>query len=254
MGIAGSFLSFILSNIFSEYCLSCGVRIGRFCDTSGERIDHEFHAFFSAGHTFAPSGSLDIPARLLCPPCWLRLPPLREKDYPVLEGVPVIAPFRTSSFLLSMVRYLKYSGGRSAAAPLSWWMAEALCRYLESEGKGRAGTALVPVPLHRSRRRRRGYNQAELLAEGVGRRTGIQLKKEAIFRIRDTGSQAALPPEERKSNVAGAFRANRPRERYRLILTDDLVTTGETAGECLRTLTEAGYRVEAVLAVGRSLD
>jgi len=253
MGAAGAFLSFLISSIFTEKCLICGAAISKTQDPPA-RLSQACYDFFSHRHTFSPLPGVELPALVLCPSCWLKLSPSLGPDPPLLRGVPVIAPFRTCRLLLSLVKYLKYSNGRSAALPLSWWMAEALIRYMEKLGMtGFYEIILVPVPLHRSRKRRRGYNQAELLARGIAARAGCGVRTDMIFRKKRTRSQAKLAPEERKSNVGGAFRAAGGCACGGIILVDDLVTTGETAGECLRELASAGHHVIAVLAAGTSL-
>ncbi|MFO7915529.1 MAG: hypothetical protein R6U43_07540 [Candidatus Krumholzibacteriales bacterium] len=253
MGAAGSFFSFLLSHIFTEKCLICGAAIPQSIDLGG-RFDRAFYGFFCARHTFSPVTGIELPARALCRSCWLKLSPALGQEPPLLGGVSVIAPFRTCSILLALVKYLKYSDGRSAASPLSWWMAEALIRYAEKPGApDLSEIVLVPVPLHRSRERRRRYNQAELLARGIAARSACGVRTDIVFRKKRTRSQAKLAPEKRKSNVAGAFRAAGGSASGGIVLVDDLVTTGETAGECLRVLASAGHSVIAVLAAGTSL-
>lgn len=253
MGAAGAFLSFLLSSIFTEKCLICGAVITQ-RRTLPTRSSRGCYDFFCQRHTFSPLPGLELPAMVLCPSCWLKLSPSLDVVPPLLGGVPVIAPFRTCRLLLSLVKYLKYSNGRSAASPLSWWMAEALIRYIQESGTtDLSEIRLVPVPLHRSRERRRGYNQAELLARKVAGRAGCGVRTDLLFREKRTRSQAKLAPEERKSNVEGAFRASGGRACGGIVLVDDLVTTGETAGECLRMLAPAGHHVIAVLAAGTSL-
>ncbi|MBD3423079.1 MAG: hypothetical protein GF417_01385 [Candidatus Latescibacteria bacterium] len=180
----------------------------------------------------------------------MELVPIFAGNPPELEQVPVLAPFRTGPLLLKLVKYLKYSGGRSAASGLSWWMAQKLICSCNTVNKK---ITLVPVPLHRSRRRRRGYNQAELVARGVSELTGLGVRTDLIARVRKTRSQAKLPPKGRKQNVAGAFRASGEAGGTGFILVDDIVTTGETAGECLGVLKDAGASPMAVLAAGTSL-
>ena len=112
---------------------------------------------------------------------------------------------------------------------------------------------LVPVPLHRSRRRCRGFNQAEELALGIAVTEGGHVVR-LLERWRDTGQQARLPVTDlsRRTNVAGAFRAvPRPsRVTARVALVDDLVTTGATAGAAAAALRAAGWEVVRILACG----
>jgi predicted amidophosphoribosyltransferase len=93
----------------------------------------------------------------------------------------------------------------------------------------------------------RGYNQAERLAEALARLTGLPLRADFLVRARETRTQTALAPEARRANVAGAFRAVGVPAGARLVLVDDVFTTGATLVEAATTLSEAGAgRVESV--------
>jgi predicted amidophosphoribosyltransferase len=173
-----------------------------------------------------------------------------------MPPIPVIAPFWTNDGLLALVRFLKFEGGRSAAPPLAWWMSEAL----RAQGASRVGiavprdTILVPVPLHPSRQRERGYNQAALLAAGVAALLGLETALGALERGRKTKCQSTIDsPSERSANVRGAFRPVRPEALggRRIILVDDLVTTGETVRACADAALACGPASLAVLSAGR---
>ncbi len=113
--------------------------------------------------------------------------------------------------------------------------------------------AICYIPLYPLKRRDRGFNQAKLLAQALGRRRSIPLAKRVLRRLRDTGSQTHLTAARRVTNVAGVFSVVRP-ERVkgkRLLLIDDVMTTGATVNECARVLKEAGADVVYVLTVAR---
>jgi len=113
---------------------------------------------------------------------------------------------------------------------------------------------LVPVPLHSSRLRRRGYNQARLLADRVGRVAGLPTIM-ALERTRATHSQVGLGAAERAANVAGAFLPARgvdPRGT-RLLLVDDVVTTGSTLSACAAALKTAGASFVGALTLAREI-
>jgi predicted amidophosphoribosyltransferase len=113
---------------------------------------------------------------------------------------------------------------------------------------------LVPVPLHRSRHRQRGYNQAEILAELLGRHWGWPVRSDLLVRTRATDQQAKLDdPRDRARNLRGAFRSvcgPGPGEPDTIFLVDDLITSGATVLAASGALASKGWVVAAGLAVG----
>jgi len=113
---------------------------------------------------------------------------------------------------------------------------------------------LVPVPLHPSRLRWRGFNQALLLARPLARRGRVRLAPFALARTRPTAPQVGLNDKERQENIAGAFTVRDPvlvRGRS-ILLIDDVYTTGATVNECARVLRGAGARRVDVLVLARA--
>jgi ComF family protein len=143
--------------------------------------------------------------------------------------------------LRAIVHAFKYEGRRSLAARLGALMQARGAEVL------RGADASVPVPLHRARRRERGFDQAADLARHVGLPV-----VQALRRTRPTAVQASLPAARRHGNVRGAF-ATRPAAAalvgLTVVLVDDVSTTGATLEACARALTEAGVReVRAITA------
>jgi ComF family protein len=137
------------------------------------------------------------------------------------------------------------------------WPAPAFGRWL-----ARAGAALVagadlavPVPLHRSRLYARRYNQAAMMALALGRETGLAVQPDLLVRRRPTPSQGRMSPSARRRNVRGAFAVRpgyvAPIAARRILLIDDVLTTGATAEECARTLLGAGADAVDVLTLAR---
>lgn len=137
-----------------------------------------------------------------------------------------------------LVHMLKYRG----RAPVARGLGEGLGRLLEAEYSGCEPALLLPVPLHASRRRERGYNQSALIARAAGRAMGLPVREGALVRVRPTETQTALDLAGRRANVAGAFRVRRPGvvRGLPVLLVDDVVTTGATANACAEALLEAG--------------
>jgi len=142
--------------------------------------------------------------------------------------------------LREIVHHLKYSDRVSLANPLG----DILKGCLEREPF--SGNLIIPVPLHRSRQRQRGYNQAQLLAARLGRPTDTRL----LRRCKNTPSQTGLSRSERKRNLASAFEVRR-NVKGTVIVIDDVYTTGSTMNEVARTLKRAGAERVEVLTVAR---
>jgi ComF family protein len=112
---------------------------------------------------------------------------------------------------------------------------------------------ILPVPLHRSRERERGFNQAYILAKVLSRRYGVPILKGVLGRIRPTPPQTGKR-RERMRNVRGAFQVHYP-ERIRgqsILLIDDVYTTGATVNECAKVLMKAGARAVWVYTLARA--
>lgn len=109
---------------------------------------------------------------------------------------------------------------------------------------------VVPVPLHWRRRWSRGFNQADVLARIIARRRGVKVMR-ALGRRRATDTQAELSNPKRRLNVAGAFRVKKPVAGLRILLVDDVMTTGATASACALVLKRAGAKRVTLLTLAR---
>jgi len=114
----------------------------------------------------------------------------------------------------------------------------------------------VPVPLHRKRLRHRGFNQALIQGHGISQRFSGPLLFDNLVRLRSTRPQVELSSHERMENVKGAFGLARPSEfqEKRVLLIDDVFTTGATMNECARVLKEAGAASVTVLTLARTAE
>jgi ComF family protein len=173
--------------------------------------------------------------RVLCPRC-RRLPSSLERCRSIgaYDGA-----------LRAIVHALKYDRRRSLAARLGVLMRERAADVLAG------ADCVVPVPLHRTRRRQRGFNQAADLARAIG----IPVCH-ALRRRRATASQAGLPSSQRHRNVRGAFVATRRARRLRgkvVVLVDDVCTTGATLDACALALDGAGVAAVRAITAARAV-
>ena len=134
------------------------------------------------------------------------------------------------------IHQFKYHGVKALASPLAQLMAESL------ETKPVPADVIVPVPLHPRRLRERGYNQSGLLAQELGKRSGLPVTDKPLVRHRDAPAQArTASAEARRNNVRGAFSCNDSRlEGKQVLIIDDVCTTGATLDSCAAALKEAG--------------
>jgi ComF family protein len=149
--------------------------------------------------------------------------------------------------LRKLIHLFKYGRVEPLAKPLGMLLSQALPRNRQFD-------VIVPMPLHWSRQWRRGFNQSERLARVLSARTGLPLVTNAIRRRKSTPSQAGLTGAQRRTNVAGAFEVKRRHliDGRCVLLVDDVLTTGATAGTCAAALRRAGAREVSVVTLARA--
>jgi ComF family protein len=171
----------------------------------------------------------------LCGYCRELLPPNPGSPSERLPGFArVVVPLRYAYPVDHFIRALKFGGDRVYARILGDLLAEEIIRL-----GGPMPAALVPVPLHSSRYRSRGFNQAAEIARFAGRGLGIRVDSSCLGRAFATAEQSALPRLERRRNVRGAFEVLRAPVSGHIALVDDVLTTGSTATQAGRALLAA---------------
>jgi ComF family protein len=180
----------------------------------------------------APRAPIDT---LLCGACAARV-----RRLPRLRGVHTAIAYEGAG--LELVRRFKFEHRHDARELLVHWLAER-ARALRFD-------AIVPLPRHPARVRSEGADPVHELARGLARATGVALFGGALWRARATAPQTGLPVAARRANVAGSFAARTGALRgRRVLLLDDVATTGATLAEAARTLRRAGATRIALAAV-----
>ncbi|MFA6043105.1 MAG: ComF family protein, partial [Patescibacteria group bacterium] len=159
-----------------------------------------------------------------------------------LESITSAMDFETP-LVRDLIHALKYEGIKAAAEPLARWLTPVVRAMLQP------GDVLIPVPLHRRRQRTRGYNQSQLLADRVGQTLRAPVLQGAV-RTRHTKPQVECIGDERRTNPADAFEAQ-PIDAKRIILVDDVTTTGSTLQEVAQAIRKTTNLPILGVAVGR---
>lgn len=166
------------------------------------------------------------------------------------QDPPVFAWGAYGGSLKRTIATLKYENFPELAKPLGYWMGKA---WLNAPISAQKPLTVVPIPIHPQKLRKRGFNQAELLARSFCEITSLPLQPQGLERIRETEAQFGLSAVEREKNLAGAFAVGQAFQRQppkgSVILLDDIYTTGTTVRAAIRTLQTAQIPVYGVVAL-----
>ena len=236
----------ILNLLYPESCVACACAVSTLQDCGICRRCREKILQLRIAGPLCPSCGL--PYRTfadgeahLCGRCTMRLPPY--------SGARAFGWY--GSELSRAIQALKFGGRRNLAGFLAALMAETLLEAWDA----RDIDLIVPVPLHPKRLRERGYNQAALLGRRLGRFVGLPCHAALLRRIRHTSPQVGLSDAERARNLRLAFRCARPdaARGMRILLVDDVMTTGATVASAAEALLAAGARRVSVLTAARAV-
>lgn len=135
------------------------------------------------------------------------------------------------------------------------FLADLLIRGAKPELAASPADLIVPIPLHSLKRREREFNQADRLADALGASTGLPVNKKVVTRILPTQTQTLLSRKQRERNIRNAFAVEKPApiEGRRVVVVDDVLTTGATANSCARALRKAGAKDVIVWTVARGI-
>jgi ComF family protein len=224
----------LVALLYPPECVLCArslPSLGTLCETCAARLSGP------AGPRCAICGvAVEDPMIDLCTTCGTR-----ERGF---DRLLALGPYEERWG--GLVRALKFE--RELA--VGRWLSARLADVVRRESMAGDFDLITYVPMAGRERRARGFNQARVLARGVARRLGLPMKR-TLIKARQTRPQAGLPARERRENLRGAFRAV-PSKGARVLLVDDICTTGSTAEECVRALKGAGFSSVSVLVVARA--
>jgi ComF family protein len=170
----------------------------------------------------------------ICAECLAKKPPFSKINcYGIYDGA-----------LKESIHLLKFQGVKRLAKPLS----ELLVTQCSNDYD-----AVVPVPLHIKKLKEREFNQTALLGRFLSRSINKPLLLAALIKTRETELQTAVSGKERRANLRGAFSISQDISGMRLLLVDDVITTGATVRECAATMKRAGAKEIRVVALARSM-
>jgi len=229
----------LLDTVLPPRCLKCATivdAVGALCTRCWPQI-----AFIAPPHC-ARCGlpfEFDLGAGALCGACLAEQPPFERAR----------AAFRYDDDSKDLILRFKHADRTDAAPAFARWMARGAPELITD------ADLIAPVPLHRLRLFMRRYNQAALLATAIGRLAGRPAVNDLLILRRRTPSQGGLGAAARRRNVAGAFAVHPGRraalEDRRVLLVDDVLTTGATVSACSSVLLRAGARAVDVLVLAR---
>ncbi|MBE9551184.1 MAG: ComF family protein [Proteobacteria bacterium] len=254
LGICRAFLD----AVFPPSCVVCG-RYYRFdpADKGGNLSTfHQVAAPFICGSCRSEIVRIDSP---VCIQCGLPFISRQGEDHLCGDCIKTKKHFRTAraqavydGALVKAIHIFKYGKKTRLAEPLGLLVCETFFRFWDRESID----LIIPVPLHIQRLRQRGFNQAALLCSRWADRNGITYDARVLKRQKKTLPQTTLTKKERRKNIRGAFALRFPQrvKGKRILLVDDVYTTGSTVNECARVLKRGKASAVDVLTLVRAVD
>lgn len=239
--ITDPLVSRLLDLVFPPRCAGCGARGSVFCVDCLARVRAPEILHCAGCDQPLPAGAAEAGVGL-CTRC-------QARGGVPLAGLRVAARYEDP--LRAALWALKYHSQRRLAGPLGDLLAQAG----EPAARAHGARMVIPVPLHASRQRQRGYNQSRLLAQQCAARLGLPLRSDLLTRTRATPPQVRLSAPQRQANVAGAFAithtASAALAGTVVLLVDDVCTTGATLAAAAEPLRAAGARAVWGLTVAQ---
>lgn len=224
--------TFLLDILFPRNCVYCKkfLKSGIVCDSC--------------------LGRISIYSGFFCPVCNGRMPEPKKICHPRAPYI-LAAATDYNDVVREIIHRMKYDGIAEAAEPISKIIGD----YIRIAQLPLAGRIIVPIPMHHSRERSRGFNQAALIAEKISRNFGIPLEPNVLIRIKNTAPQSGIKSTaEKNKNICGCFSVAKPENiaGKSILLVDDIITSGATLNEACRVLKNAGAKNILALVMAKA--
>jgi ComF family protein len=222
---------------------------------------HDFVSLFFPRYCLGCSGSLVRGEEIICTKCIADFP---RTDYHSFAGNPLekrltgrlpirnawaFLKFRKEGIVQQMLHQLKYNNHPEVGIALG----KIFGYELSNAGFSSDFDLIVPVPLHETRRRKRGYNQSSTFAEGLSHSLGVPWSETVALRMRRTGTQTRKSKAERWENVKDVFTVSSEAiAQKRILLVDDLITTGATVEACGRKIVDSGCESLSIACIAEA--
>ena len=234
----------LLSNLFPSRCILCNQTVSRpavndAVELCADCYNAQPFNITCCSHCALPlaEGTSD---KVLCGRCIQKLP-----DYDYAHSL-----FRYEDDIIGLVHQLKFSEKITYARSIGEMFLSAV--NSEVTFNGESPDCLLPVPLHSSRLRKRGFNQSIEIARVLSKKKDIPIEHKAVVRMRSTPPQTGLNAKQRSKNVKGAFTLVNKIQGKHVLIIDDVVTTGSTVNELAKLLKRSGVERVGVLSIARA--
>ncbi|WP_394752326.1 double zinc ribbon domain-containing protein [Crenothrix sp.] len=235
MKIGYNWLNIIQKNLLPPICILCG-HAGMddldLCDSCYRHLPSNHHCCWQCAETL----EITTPTKSLCGRC-VSLKPAFDRTY---------APFLHQGVPRYLITSLKFSANYKNARLLGNLLGDYLQKHAELPD------VIIPIPLHKSRYRERGFNQSIEIARTIAKQLKLPLDVESCIRHRDTQHQTSLTAKERRHNIKNAFSLIKPITARHIAVVDDVMTTGSTVHELAAVLKNFGVKRVDVWACARA--
>jgi len=194
--------------------------------------------------------------QVFCPACQRQLQSCRlaTSSQSQSGSVPLYAWGAYGGALRRAIAAMKYNNQPHIAHPLGQWLGQGWLNAAKLHSPKLVGKppVVVPIPLHPEKQRKRGYNQADLLAQGFCQVTGLTLQPHGLERTKETDAQFSLSADDRAQNLAGAFSVSRDLKRrssLSVVILDDIYTTGATANSAIQAFQQHNIAVAGLVVL-----